>query len=69
MIAFIKPPYILMSKGSDYQSFFIVNSNKASRYHLCLKVDRCHPCSINGSTGKYHPRTTIERLCVSSKSW
>lgn len=45
------------------QLFLIVNNNKVSRCysHFTNKTGRYHPHSINRSTNKYYPYTTIEK--------
>lgn len=56
--------YTLTLKNLDKQSFFIVNSGKAGRCHPCFihKISRCHPHSINRSTGRSYPYATIEKV-------
>ena len=69
-------PCILTPKGSNEQSFFIGNNDKANKYHLCFidnKADRWSSRSINqyvidlvdviialSSDGKYYPCTSVE---------
>lgn len=60
LIAFIKPLYILILKGSDYQSLFIVNSCKTSKYYPYFKAGRCHPRFINENAWRFYPCTTIK---------
>ncbi len=64
--AFEKAPCTLTLKDLYEQSFFIVNSGKAGRYHprFTNRACRGYPRSINGSASRCHPRTTIgEAMC------
>lgn len=57
-----------MLKDLDYQLFFIINSDKASKCHPHFRTDKYHFCSINKSADRYYPCIMIEKLYIDTKN-